>query len=156
MNIMDMYILPNYKVKLFNYPNNQYFVFTYNSAGEKQFMDVNEDAFHILKVIDGCKTNKEIFEDLVSKYEISLSTYKEFLQESINRNILLLSSVPNNREFEIIGDGETLFPRHIGLEITNQCNAKCKYCYNESSPKENSKLSLEKTSKVLELFSEYV
>lgn len=68
---------------------------------------------------------------------------KNIFDEFIRLGILILSESPDIHEIDEIKAVDNGF-KFAWIEITNQCNLRCRHCYNESAPKCNTIMALEK------------
>jgi MoaA/NifB/PqqE/SkfB family radical SAM enzyme len=62
-------------------------------------------------------------------YEIPKEVLFKFLSEAEKLNILKYIDIPDKKQIDIFGDGNTIIPLALSLELTNKCNLECNYCY---------------------------
>lgn len=109
-----------------------------NKIGEYIYW-INEDAFNIIKQMDGTRTKKEIAksmcqskEHLIDEAEVNLNTFIKTLEEMYG---FVVEYLDESRKYAvpILGNGKTQYPSEISIEITHKCNAKCLHCYGDYS-----------------------
>ncbi len=105
----------------------------------KRFINVNKDGSKILFLCDGKTSIESIVKKLTEQknfYEINLKKTIDFLTTLEKLDVIYLSESPIYATSTAYkkGDLEKIFPFHVTLELTNKCNFKCRYCYNNSSP----------------------
>lgn len=154
---LEQYIHINPHVLIYRYPNEQYVAVIIKSFGtetKRSIKDVKTDAIKILKLING-ETNIAAFIKIVQeKYDIDEKSILKFIEDSIDTGILYLDDTSNKQELKIVGDGKLILPRHATVEITELCNLKCVYCYNEASPYKGRHMPLKDVKKIFETLSE--
>jgi radical SAM protein with 4Fe4S-binding SPASM domain len=55
-----------------------------------------------------------------------------FISHLLDSGKLRLLSVPDHRPPRITGSREAFIPPHLSLELTTECNLRCRHCYRES------------------------
>lgn len=110
----------------------------FSKMGEDLYW-INEDAFNIIKQLDGTKTKNEIVrvmcgdqKDLFKQAENNLNDFLESLQNNYGIIVECIEKA-NKVEVPVLGTGQTQYPSAISVEITHQCNAKCLHCYGNYS-----------------------
>lgn len=75
---------------------------------------------------------------------------KDCLSYFIDNRVVVLSETTKSRDIKEIAsiDSKITF---AWIEITNQCNLRCKHCYNESDAKCDNKMSIEQFEMVIDL-----
>lgn len=116
----------------------------------------NEDAYNIISMCNGCNSLADI--------SVALSTGSD----NVDSNITIIKDFLDSIDFAfgleylhkqvekpipIIGSPSYYLPSHITLELTNNCNLKCRYCYNESGPGKGRHLS--DPLEIIEYLSEF-
>lgn len=102
---------------------------------------INDTAFEIIKRLDGTCTYDEIVQQLSNKYSENDKIVREKIQafiETINRRYgLLIESVVTGQESKSVSikNVEYDYPVVASLEVTNNCNIKCRHCYGEYGDK---------------------
>ncbi len=117
---------------------------------------INDTAFEIIKRLDGTCTYDEIVQQLSNKYSENDKIVREKIQafiETINRRYgLLIESVVTGRVS--IKNVEYDYPVVASLEVTNNCNIKCRHCYGEYGDKNIVNMPLDLGYKLLEELEE--
>ncbi|GMN96899.1 radical SAM/SPASM domain-containing protein [Blautia wexlerae] len=75
---------------------------------------------------------------------------KDCLEYFINNGIVVLSDTIKTHDINDISDKDSKIT-FAWIEITNQCNLRCKHCYNESDMKCNNRMSMEQFKMVIDL-----
>jgi MoaA/NifB/PqqE/SkfB family radical SAM enzyme len=96
---------------------------------DNKHVSVTKDAWEILKYCDGNNSFNEIIEILNLDYEILKEDFLNFLNKAEKLGILEYIDIPNKKNISIFGDGNSIVPLALSLELTNKCNLKCNYCY---------------------------
>ncbi len=109
-------------------------------AGKDELYEINKDAFKFLKLCDGSRLLDELTPDenflafCLSENILQLCSYQKITSLSKQPPVLLTPSL-----------------RYLEVQITNQCNLKCRHCYIEKHPPQN--LSPTAIKKVLNEFN---
>lgn len=96
--------------------------------------EVNDAACSILILLDGTRSYSEVITELMESYEGSrdeiTSIVDNFFDEIAKTKVfsLLLSNMYTSSAVEL-NNYETLYPSVVSLELTNQCNMRCRHCY---------------------------
>ncbi|MGB9722110.1 MAG: radical SAM protein [bacterium] len=97
---------------------------------------LNNDALEIIKLCNGKATFDDILQSLCKEGKKltldDIEKIRKFIYNLVNMDILQISSVPLAKEFLIVGEREIFQPIHCTVELTNACNLKCNYCYNNT------------------------
>ena len=101
---------------------------------------INKDALKIISLMTGRQTLSEIVNSLKIDTNSSKVMNKiiNFLKEINSISTIHISNIPIEFPSPIIGDLNNNFPRHFAIELTNKCNIKCRFCYNDSTCNNNS------------------
>lgn len=153
MKYNNKYIYIKENVCLYQYPNNEYSAIIIDEDGKRRDLTIKKDAFKILMMFDGGRAYEEILDELNIYYNINQDKIEEFIDISISNGIIGLSDVSKKVDVKVVGDGKSLFPRHATIEITEQCNLKCTYCYNSASPSLTCHMPMDKIEKLFDLLS---
>lgn len=120
----------------------------------EQFM-INKPASRIIAAFDGTKTYSDVVESLSDEYKEDIKTIKEKVDDylSVLANKCNLYLVENNtklkRDVSFIGE-ESLYPKVVSIEITQNCNLSCLHCYGEfGSSGKTEIMSLDNVKKLL-------
>lgn len=92
--------------------------------------------------------NKGLLTDDIEDTEL-----KECLQYFINNDIISLSETVESHYIDEIISGNSVI-KFAWIEITNQCNLRCKHCYNESDEKCERRMSVEQFKMVVDILVE--
>lgn len=121
---------------------------------------INDVAYEIVKRMNGRYTYEELIEELRVKYSEDI----EEVKKKVNNFIISLSSkyaievenkfIENEKEFIIIKNVEYEYPVVASLEVTNNCNIKCRHCYGEYGEKDIQNMPLDLGCKLLEELEE--
>ena len=97
---------------------------------------LNQDALKIIKKLTGEINLEEIVNELEKEsynpnnIANKVMLFLEYLSTLLE---LQISKTPMNYFLPIIGDLINNSPRHFSVELTNKCNIKCRFCYNDSN-----------------------
>lgn len=121
---------------------------------------VNKEGFDILLLCDGTKTLKDIVNNTLDKYHnlsnedigiITNDTY-EFLDGYFKNGILGSKKDSSFVPLNLFGNSNLFVPERLSLELTNQCQLKCKHCFNISGEKRNDEITSEKFIDIMSKF----
>ncbi|PIE77853.1 MAG: hypothetical protein CSA15_11190 [Candidatus Delongbacteria bacterium] len=159
--------------KYINLPRNTYFIndkingllFGYKQEKKHKELKINFQTKEL--ILDLCsKATDEVITSYSRKYNISKIEIKDKIFNILNKinnciPIKFCDFKPNVANIPIsIGDLNLVFPRHASIEITDKCNIKCRFCYNNSnsnnknfikSPMKLLKILCDKKIKVIEI-----
>jgi radical SAM protein with 4Fe4S-binding SPASM domain len=108
------------------------FLLSYIVKGSRLAVKINESAYEILKLCDGTKTIKEIYDILQKKYKEQMAVVKS------NVELLLVplleagvvEKIVNIEKREIAkGSSSVYLPDSISWELTDACPLRCRHCY---------------------------
>ena len=72
-------------------------------------------------------------ENFVNSIPIVIKFIQDFTNSAGFQFIKLLDEpIKEEKQFDITGDRNFIFPVHATLELTDKCNLRCNYCYRES------------------------
>lgn len=88
----------------------------------------------ILSLINGIKTINEVKEMAYAEWKfmepgITVSKIHEQIQSLVYRGIIVVRKVPANETSVIYGQKGKYYPKDLTIELTNECNFKCNFCY---------------------------
>ena len=102
-----------------------------------QLQFVNDVGRDFYCFANGKLTGKEIYANVLRKNKAPDGTLQEtcynFLRKMISQRHLSVSDVPSEKGYTISGSEDYFIPVHAALEVTAQCNARCKHCYGSFS-----------------------
>ncbi len=100
----------------------------------------------ILSYCNGLNSKVEIIEQIANNYKISRHMAEEdvesFLRSMITEEIIKEIYLPQHHEIDIRGNEELMIPYQLTIETTNQCQLKCKHCYNRAGTMRKGELSV--------------
>jgi hypothetical protein len=98
-----------------------------------QLQFVNDVARDIYYFANGKLTGKEIYVNVLQKNKAADGTHRDacynFMRKMISQQHISLSSIPSEERYTTSGSEDYFVPVHVSLEVTAQCNARCKHCY---------------------------
>ncbi|OGR68045.1 MAG: hypothetical protein A2081_02780 [Elusimicrobia bacterium GWC2_61_19] len=113
---------------------------------------VNMDAARILELCDGIALN-----DLLEKHnrsypasQLTEEVANAFFAAAEKEEMIFVSSEKTACAVRFAGSYDHYFPQHSSIELTDQCNYRCKHCYRESSPERNNRLDFGKVKEYIE------
>jgi len=130
-----------------------YYIKVANKTMEKKILRKNsrnlgiitDDLLYILKIMDGFKNLNDICEVLSLKFNES--------EESVRKQIFTLLDKfpyiefldePSENITKIVYESKNDYPSHIDIEVTNHCNFRCLYCFNECLPEKKKFMDVNK------------
>lgn len=155
---LNKYVAIKDGVVIYQYPDEQYIaviIKKVNGNVKRYIKDVKSDAIKVLRLIDGRATVQEFMHHVKNKYNAEENELQKFVEDSIKTGIIELKDECKEKYLTVVGDGELILPRHATIEITELCNLKCIYCYNEASPNKGRHMTLENILKVFKILSEH-
>ncbi|MDD4055169.1 MAG: radical SAM protein [Bacteroides sp.] len=115
---------------------------------------INEMATKILANCDGTKSISMILvqveTNLNNDQSLKLTPTIGFVKEAIKRGYLECYDHPHPRKIHITGSSDYYTPIHMMLELTYNCNLKCKHCYNDSGLKKADNIPLNDYLKIIQ------
>lgn len=125
----------------------------YLRKGQKRFK-INNDTKEIILLLNGNYTFDDIVIILSNKYNESVidieKKFKKFidiLKTEYNFEIIYTEKKLDKKIMEH-GNGESIYPGVVSIEVTNICNAKCLHCYGEYSNTNSQVMDLSKFKKI--------
>lgn len=107
---------------------------------------INSTGILILSLCDGTRTEEDIVEYVSDYYKLEKEQIeqdiKQFLQKFVRQNIVRKSECLNKINVDRRGKDNIILPFQLSFEVTNQCQLKCKHCYNESGSKRNNEFEV--------------
>lgn len=152
------YVKINDGTTVYHYPEDLYVAVVLkneNGHTKRSIKDIKKSAIQILLHINGLRTVDDLYYELTQKYDIEFSAFSKFLEDSIKIGILTIVTNPEECSLKIVGDGINVLPRHATIEITEKCNLKCTYCYNEAMPTKGKHMPIESVYKLFDILSLY-
>ena len=131
-----------------------YLMCTNNPKTLPQKNPINEVAFDILTLCDGKHNFDSIVNIFTKKYNETPVNVENNIYQFINQLVnnysfdLLKSSIPVNACPSIINE-QNDYPTVATLEITNNCNLRCRHCYGSYGRELNQQLSLNQCKKII-------
>ncbi|MDY0298136.1 MAG: radical SAM protein [Acidobacteriota bacterium] len=108
-------------------------------GGRFRAFTVNRDAGELLNRCCGRDCLESIVHDLLGKTpEIrSVDNILNFVEQLDRMDVLECMPAPGPASPDIGGSAEKIFPQVVSLELTEQCNFHCRYCYQNASSRKN-------------------
>lgn len=113
---------------------------------------VNIDAARILELCDGKITPAELLEKHNARHpgsQLTREVANAFFSAAEKEGMLVVSPVETEPVVRFAGSHEHYYPQHSSIELTDQCNYRCKHCYRESSPDQHKSLELGKIKRYI-------
>lgn len=119
---------------------------------------VNSTGVQMLNQCDGTKTIEEIAHVIARKYNVNPSMVKRdtkiFLEEKIRQGLVEKKEYSEKIEVDFRGKEDIILPYQLSVETTNQCQLRCKHCYNQSGEKRENELTVNEIIDVLKQYKE--
>lgn len=90
--------------------------------------------WEVLRQCNGEFTLAELAARLSRHWYIDQRELVGMLERSRGLGILTVTSEKKRVEIQVAGDGMSLFPKNVSLELTDRCNLECTYCYAACGP----------------------
>ena len=146
---LDKYISYN-NVYIMN-KNDKGLVIGNDDTSKQNELRINRDTLRIFELMNGSLTLREIINEMTHLYNSDFKTIQSKvikLIENTNKYYdLAIKNEPFESNIEIMKPIEIGMARRFTLELTDVCNLKCRFCYNESH--NQNKLYLKDTMKIL-------
>ncbi|MDR1819039.1 MAG: PqqD family peptide modification chaperone [Methanobrevibacter sp.] len=144
---MYPHIIKKYDVRLGPNP----YVFNISDIKDKKYFRLNKDAADIVTMCDGTKNIDEIVKELSELNNKEYSTLFSIVKTFIDSQVFIDYS---NEKIEIDksrwGDFSIQKISHASIDLTEECNFRCKHCYNDSHPGKGIYQDTNKLLKVLD------
>ena len=131
-----------------------------DGAPPNNIAEVNKLASVILALCNGKNTVEEIFTKINDKFYSDkfdvIEVAKNFIVDSLSKEMLKLYDNPIDQEVKISGSYNYYSPIHFLVELTDACNLKCRHCYRESSYHESSSQNIKRlpTEQLLDILQD--
>ncbi len=120
--------------------------------------NINHSGVEIFSMCNGNSTIEDVVHIIKSTYnindEIILGSIRDFIDEYLNKNILILEKEKNDFKVNIKGDVNSIIPIHLSMEVTSNCQLKCIHCFNSSGTPKEDELTSHQIAKIAKEFSE--
>ncbi|MDR2545128.1 MAG: PqqD family peptide modification chaperone [Methanobrevibacter sp.] len=117
---------------------------------KKNFI-LNKEATDIIKMCDGTNTVEIISRNLAEIYDEEYESALESVQTFLNSvEYIDFASEKTEVGKSRWGDSKYQRPVHVSVELTYDCNFRCKHCYNESGSEHKSYINTREFIKVLD------
>lgn len=98
-----------------------------------QLQMVNDTGKKIFAYINGERTGNDVYRLLLSEYRRPYGTLKDaiygFMRQMVQMGQVFLSATPRPMTVRTTGSDSYIFPQHMSIEVTANCNIKCIHCY---------------------------
>ncbi|MDR2545318.1 MAG: radical SAM protein [Methanobrevibacter sp.] len=106
---------------------------------------LSDDLVKVLKLMEGIKSLNDICNILSDELKAPFDIIQKQLLQLINEfEYIEFLDKPKKRETMIIYEKPNNYPSHLDVEITNHCNFRCLYCFNESLPENKAFMDADK------------
>jgi len=99
----------------------------------RQMQFVNQSGRDIYSLIDGSRTGEEIYQAVLAKNNEPYGKFHDeiygFFQNVVHYKHAFPAKEKTNAMYAFAGSEEFFVPIHAAVEITANCNARCKHCY---------------------------
>lgn len=117
---------------------------------------INSTGILILSLCDGTHTEMDIIDSVAKHYSISKKEIREDVKKFIKKQI----DDENIKEFTVAqkltvdkrGYENIILPYQLAFEVTNDCQLRCKHCYNEAGMKRKGELKSEEIIDIMRQF----
>ncbi len=127
------------------------------------FIAINDSIYEFIKECDGTKTYEDIIEVMSERY---IDVTREILRDDFDKVkdfFLEQEILAETKEYQVSSDIyrefiDSFVPTNVSLEVTNQCQLKCKHClnsYDNIDSIESRFMSLERIKKLMGLCVTY-
>ncbi|MCU0289294.1 MAG: radical SAM protein [Acidobacteria bacterium] len=115
-------------------------------------ININNEAAKLVSRFNSLKMIPEILEDILLRkpHQEEISNTISFINQLVEKKLVTLFDEPVEDNIDIKGTFDKIYPQVINLELTNKCNFNCRYCYQNSSLKQDK--FLKDSLKILEFF----
>lgn len=142
-----------------NWPDRAFISYKTSFNSPATTWSINESASNILQMFNGQNQIKDIINKLAYLYKTNeediQSKLMVFIRETEKRIPLDLNEIPTPINLRVTGNNNYITPMHAAIELTYQCNLKCKHCYIESGPNRNEIMEEKKAHELLNILSEW-
>lgn len=118
-----------------------------NGWKDKFRKSVNMDGARILELCDGQLPSGELLAKHNRLYPDNILSGEDaaaFFDAAEKEELVARGPEKIKADVRFAGSYEHYYPQHSTIELTDQCNYRCKHCYRESSPDQHKHLPLEK------------
>lgn len=119
---------------------------------------VNSTGILMLSLCDGIHTEKDIITIISNKYNVKKSIVQNdtraFFKKKLDEKIVYSSDKKEKINVCIRGKDNIILPYQLSVETTNQCQLKCKHCYNKSGLKRAEELTVDELIIILEQYKD--
>lgn len=125
---------------------------------EKRRLGVNMDGARLLEFCDGTETAEGVVGKHNNTYPGNLVTAEvadKFFAKALGAGMLESADEAGAGKIRVCGSYEYNYPAHTTVEVTSQCNYKCKHCYRDSSPAAAPHMDYRKLIAYLEEFRDH-
>lgn len=126
--------------------------------GKKRRLGVNLDGSRLLEFCTGKESGRAVVEKHNRAYPgnpIAVDVAGKFFEKAVGAGLLEFSARSARAKTRVCGSYEYYYPEHTTVEVTSQCNYKCKHCYRGSSPAASPHIDYGKLLKYLAAFRDH-
>lgn len=151
-------LMPNYSL-LMQHGDSVLYPLNFGEDGQVgsaayEFDRISRTASEILALSDGTRSTDEIISILAVQYneshDVSTEIVTSFLQECVDRGIVVMYDSLNAQAINVNGDYDTVYPLSVQIVLTKACPLKCLHCYNNSGTPHKEELSTDEVFAVLD------
>lgn len=104
------------------------------------------------------KCNGKSIEKIAQELNMNLKNVSKFIENAINKEIVTKEDIEKCGkivEVDYSIENSLIFPRFVSLEITEQCNLKCKHCYTAAGEGKPNFLDIDVIYNLIDELSKY-
>ncbi|ABN52917.1 hypothetical protein Q428_13930 [Fervidicella metallireducens AeB] len=149
----NKYIILKENYHLHNWPDKTLLIF--NGI---EVLSLNIEGAEVINKLNGEHTLQEVVSNSFKELDQSdMSKYfsiKMFILQLYRRNIIDFLEYKQNRVIKNTGSRDWYVPYSCSIEITKQCDLRCKHCYGEAGAMRNTQLTEEQIYSILDKLSD--
>lgn len=117
--------------------------------------NINATGKLLLQMVDGDRDLSDVVNDFCTEYDLDPPEASPwiiaFIEKMIEEGVVTNSeSNAEHTDLVVIGSGDSIFPVHASLEVTDQCNLKCSFCYLSAGPANRKSMSFAEAIRLMD------